>query len=206
MLVSPDYPQRLDLTIGQGSTFAPAALRWQDRPLVFKMITAITKAAPPVLTITGHGLPDGYPALVTSVQGMTQINARHTPPWDTDYVCPTVINANSVSLLVDASQYDTYTSGGVLAYLTPHSLSGYTARMQVRAQQDSSTVLLELTTENGRIALDDTAKTISLLVAATVTAALTFVRAVYDLELISGAGVVTRLYSGRVKLMREVTR
>lgn len=88
---------------------------------------------------------------------------------------------------------------------TPIDLSDYTARMQVRETYESEETLLELTTENGGIALGGTNGTIDILLSATATAALTFRKAVYDLELVSGT-TVTRLIKGEVTVSPEVTR
>ena len=86
------------------------------------------------------------------------------------------------------------------------SLVGYTARMQVRATLESAEALIELTTGNGRIALGGAAGTITLTISATDTAALTAGRGVYDLELVSGSGIVTRLLQGVATISRNVTR
>ena len=87
------------------------------------------------------------------------------------------------------------------------NLTGYTARMALRSAFTSSTTVLSLTTENGRISLGEVAGTITLTVAAADTAALTAPQTgVYDLELVSGAGVVTRLVQGTFNVTPEVTR
>jgi hypothetical protein len=99
------------------------------------------------------------------------------------------------------SQVITYKDNGVAVNLT-----GYTARMQVRATLESASTLVELTTANSRIALGGAAGTISLTISATDTAALTAGRGVYDLELVSGSGIVTRLLQGVCTISRNVTR
>jgi hypothetical protein len=99
------------------------------------------------------------------------------------------------------SQVITYKDNGVAVNLT-----GYTARMQVRATLESASTLVELTTANSRIALGGTAGTITLTISATDTAALTSGRGVYDLELVSGSGIVTRLLQGVATISRNVTR
>jgi len=99
------------------------------------------------------------------------------------------------------SQVITYKDNGVAVNLT-----GYTARMQVRATLESASTLVELTTANSRIALGGTAGTITLTISATDTAALTAGRGVYDLELVSGSGIVTRLLQGVATISRIVTR
>jgi hypothetical protein len=78
--------------------------------------------------------------------------------------------------------------------------------MQVRATLEAATALIELTTANGRIALGGAAGTITLSISATDTEALTSGRAVYDLELVSGSGIVTRLLQGVATISRNVTR
>ncbi len=85
------------------------------------------------------------------------------------------------------------------------NLTGYTARMMIREKVTSTTVLVTLTTENGGITLGGVSGTVDLLISATDTAALTILKMVYDLELVTGA-TVTRLTEGRCSLSREVTR
>lgn len=85
------------------------------------------------------------------------------------------------------------------------NLTGYTARMQVRADYSSTSTILSLTTENSRITLGGAAGTITLLVAASDMAALSSGSFVYDLELINGA-TVTRLVQGTFVVNAEVTR
>lgn len=194
----------LDLQIEQGKTFL-RVLRWESAPLVYKPISAITKAAPVVVTATTHGLPNGWRAAIVSVLGMTQINATNSPPRTPDFHRGTVIDANTVSFNdINAAGFSTYASGGYLVYNTPASLTGYTARMSIK-DKVGGTELLRLDTTNGRIALDTAAFTISLSVDATTSAAITWVNGVYDLELVSAGGVVTALIQGNVTVTPEVT-
>jgi len=88
---------------------------------------------------------------------------------------------------------------------TPIDLTNYTARLQVRANYPSSTVLLNLTTENGGITLGGALGTITLAATATTTAAIAADEYVYDLELIT-ASTVTRLVEGSFIVTPEVTR
>jgi len=85
-------------------------------------------------------------------------------------------------------------------------LTSFTARMQIRATTEAATALIELTTENNRIALGGTAGTITLTISATDTAALTAGTAVYDLELVAPDGTVTNLIGGVVTIPRNITR
>lgn len=88
---------------------------------------------------------------------------------------------------------------------TPIDLTNYTARMQVRANYPSTTVLLELTTANSGIALGGALGTITLAATATAMAAIAADQYVYDLELITGSNV-TRLVEGSFTVTPEVTR
>lgn len=193
-----------DLVIEQGKTFSKT-LRWETGPVVYKAITGITQAAPARITSPSHGVVSGWRVAVVSVKGMTQINASSTPPKAKDYNKATVIDSSTVELnAVNAADFKAYTSGGYLQYNTPVDMTGYTARMAIK-DKIGGTVLLSLTTVNSRIVLDNTAKTIRLLVAATDTAAITWAKGVYDLEMVSASGEVTSLMSGSVSVVKEVT-
>ena len=86
-----------------------------------------------------------------------------------------------------------------------YPLTNHTARMQVRRTIESTTSLISLTTENGRITLNGAAGLISLSITAADTAALTS-SGVYDLEIISSGGLVSRVIQGTFTLSLEVTR
>jgi len=85
-------------------------------------------------------------------------------------------------------------------------LTGYTADMQIRQTITSSTILYEASTGNGAIVMGGTAGTITLTIPAATTAAFTWNRGVYDLNLTSPGGVVTRLLQGYAIVSPEVTR
>ena len=122
-----------------------------------------------------------------------------------DYHQVTRIDANTVELNgFNAAEFSTYTGGGYLQYHTPVDLVGYTARLKVR-NRIGGTQLLDLTTENAGIAIDTGLKTITLSITATATAALTFSKGVYDLEMVSPIGVVTAIAFGPVSVTKEVT-
>ena len=89
---------------------------------------------------------------------------------------------------------------------TPIDLSGYTARMMIRKNITDAEPQIELTTENGRMAMTGATGVIELTIEEADTAALDFTSGVYDLEIISGSGFVTRLLEGEVELSKEVTR
>lgn len=85
-------------------------------------------------------------------------------------------------------------------------LSGCTARMQLRPAYASSTVVLEASTSNGRIALNGPAGEIVITVAAADTAAIAAAVYVYDLELTFAGGIVEKAAHGTITVVPEVTR
>jgi hypothetical protein len=88
----------------------------------------------------------------------------------------------------------------------PVNLTNWTARLQARVDVEDTETVLTLTTENGGITLGGALGTISLDRTATQTALLPAGTYVYDLELISGVGAVTRLVQGELDISAEVTR
>ncbi len=195
-----------DLTINKGKTFKQK-VRWETTPIVYKPITGISQAAPALITCVAHGVPDGWRVAVTSTKGMTQINAANRPPKGKDYHEAAVKTSSTIELNdVNAAEYSAYLSGGYIQYNTPVDLTGYTARMSLRASDKPGTVeLLRLDTATGGIVIDNSVKTVTIVIAAAVTAALTFSKALYDLEMINAAGEVFLMLSGAVIVINEIT-
>ena len=193
-----------DLTIKQGKTFRHV-IRWETTPIVYKAISAISKSAPVSLAVTGHGMPDGWNAAIVSVQGMTQINAQNTPPKESDYHKSTVIDGNTIEFNdINAADYSTYRSGGYLQYNTPKDLAGYSARMSIKTKV-GGTELESFNSTAEDIVIDNTDKTITILISATDTAAMTWTNGEYELEMVDANGEVTQLLTGRVTVEREIT-
>ena len=88
---------------------------------------------------------------------------------------------------------------------TAVNLTGYTARLQARVDVEDTETVLSLTSGAG-ITLGGAAGTITLNQTATQTALLPAGTYIYDLELVSGGGVVTRLVQGELIVSAEVTR
>ena len=89
----------------------------------------------------------------------------------------------------------------------PVDLTGCRARMHVREEIESSTVLLEFTTENGGIVLGGTTGRIEYaILTPLMSAAINWLAAGYDLEIIFPDGSVHRKIAGSVAVSREYTR
>jgi len=97
-------------------------------------------------------------------------------------------------------------SCGCSSSLTPVNLTGFTAAMQIRQTVQSSTILYTASTTGGQIVLGGTAGTIALTIPAADTSGFSWIRGVYDMNLTSSGGIVTRLIQGNVIVSPEVTR
>ena len=82
------------------------------------------------------------------------------------------------------------------------SLSGYSAASQFRSTHESSTVVGTITSTVSNAS----AGQITLSMTATQTGAIDEGIYVYDVEITSGAGAVTRIMQGKVTLTPQVTR
>lgn len=90
----------------------------------------------------------------------------------------------------------------------PIPLAGLTARMHIRQKVDDPTIVVALTTGNGRIILTDPGQ-IRLLVDAVTTSAIAITSGVHDIEIVDPGQTperVTRLLKGTVTVSKEVTR
>ncbi len=86
-------------------------------------------------------------------------------------------------------------------------LTDYVGRMQMRSSASSDVILFQ-TPSNGLITITPGEETslIQLDITAEVTTAWDWVAAVYDIEIVSPEGAVTRVLQGSVKVDPEVTR
>lgn len=105
-------------------------------------------------------------------------------------------------------------------------IEGFTGRMQIRPEADSDDVIVELTTENGRMALTNGSIALDVSHAVEIDTSgcarvgsrqepdpyggapfrATGRLAVFDIELVSPAGLVSRAFSGDVVFSKNVTR
>lgn len=188
-------PAKLDLHIVQGSTLRDTLRLMQPR-YEYRPITAL--GGSPLHLTVDHGLPGNWLVWVEGVSGMQGINRS---PRERPHRV-TVIDADTLEINA-LSAFGLNPSGGQLIYKPPVDLTGATARMQIRAGLGGA-VLLELTTENGGLAITGPG-TLTRTLSATETAALTWTDGVYDLEVEYADGTVQRYLQGTVTVSREVT-
>ena len=194
-------PVKINFKVYQGSTFREV-FRWESSTKVYVPIQAIAKSAPVLITTSEpHGIPVGWRARVTGVSGMKEINSTVD-----EYHLVTATTINSLEFNeINATTFTNYTSGGIVEYNQPVALNGYTGKMQLRLKLDSTDVILELTTENGGIVIDNNYYTITIQMTDEQTAAFNFQTAVYSLELEKN-GEVVAFCNGNLTLIKEVTR
>lgn len=88
---------------------------------------------------------------------------------------------------------------------TAINLTGYTAALQIRDTYADSTTDLSLTSSSG-ITITAATGTLDVHATAAQTGAITAGNYVYDLEITSSGGVVTRLVQGKIVISPQVTR
>lgn len=86
-------------------------------------------------------------------------------------------------------------------------LTGYTARMKIKTDIDDTVAQLEVDTTSGELAIDNDPTTgeITLTLSAAQTDAIT-TDCVYDIEIESSGGEVTKILKGKFKLYETVTK
>lgn len=199
-------PIEQDIELFQGATYA-SSLQWCNPNPTFQIIANVQVGLPTLLTVPNHGLTgtNPIPAWITNVRGPSDLNTKGYRD-----VCPrfvTVVDANTLAVDFDSGSLPAWQGGGVLTTYAPMNLTGYTARMQLRPAPGDQTVLLELNTTNGGIAIAGASGTIALLVTGAQTEAMTFTHCAYDLQLTAPDGVtVTRLAEGSVNVSQAVTQ
>ena len=195
-----------DIELRRGATFV-LPVRWETTPWLYAAIASISLTAPVAITSAAHTIPDGWNVAVVDAKGLTQLNAKNNPPKDSDMRRATVVSATQIQFNeISAAAFGKHQAGsGYLAWLTPHTLTGYTARMQIK-DRIGGTVLASLTSlPGGGIVLDDAGKVIEITITAEQSEAFAWTSAVYDLELVSAAGKVTPLLEGAASVSGEVT-
>lgn len=195
-----------NLIIIKGKTLS-RVIRWAAAPYLYKPITAITQAAPVAITSASHGIPDGWQVAVVSVKGMTQINMA-VPASAAEFTSvthkATASGANAITINdINSAGYSAYTSGGYIQLLSPVDMAGFTARMSIKDRL-GGTELLRADTSNGRIAIDNANKTITITIESAATAAITWTKGVYDFEMLAPAVAVTALVAGKTYVIAAV--
>lgn len=193
----------LKLKIKQGATYIKQ-LRWEAEPFVYKPISGIVNAAPVVLHVPAHGLLLDQLFAVQNAGGMSEINNKDAASLK-DWYRATIVDADHIEInKINSTGFKPFTTGGNIMYRSVVDLTGYTARMLIR-DRIGGTLLHTLNTTLGNITIDNATKFITLTITAAETEAFTWKKGVYDLEMVSPAGIVTSILEGEVFVAKEVT-
>lgn len=115
----------IDLCIPKGKTFEFGLMYASDLQ-VHIPIAAIPSLAPVRLTVPNHGMPDGWPFDIQSMRRPEQLVGEG--------FIATVIDANTIELnhLVAGTDWRPWTGDGVVSYLKPADIIGWSARAMFR--------------------------------------------------------------------------
>lgn len=193
----------LKLKIKQGATYIKQ-FRWEAEPFVYKQISGITNAAPVVLHVPAHGLLIDQLFAVQNAGGMAEINTKDASSLK-DWYRATIVDPDHIEInKINSTGFKPFTTGGNILYRSVVDLTGYTARMLIR-DRIGGNILHTMTTELGNIAIDNANKFITLTFTDTETELFSWKKGVYDLEMVSPAGIVTSILEGEVYVSKEVT-
>jgi len=173
--------QTHDIEIDRGKTFAQSYL-YASEKVVYKPITAVVATAPYRLTVTAHGLPDGWPVRIEGAKAPVELNTS----GENDYLIATVIDANTIEFNgLNGSAWKAYSSGGLLVYNEPAPLTGWIARAQMRTKIKGALLFTwhsdPVTSPDGLITIDG--PTLTLHMTAAVSAALPWGKGFYEIEI-----------------------
>ena len=198
------------LKIRKGKTFSHV-IRYGIKPFIYKAITNIDQSAPARVEAVSHGIVDGWPVAIVSVEGMREINAEYDPPRPTEYRQATVVDADTIEFNdINASQFKAYVSGGYLQFYTPVDLVGSTPRMVVQTREGGE-IIASSSAEHildgalaVSVAVDNPLKTISFVFSDEVTSAITQKSAIFKCELEDSLGAKHYLGSGDIEFSDEI--
>ena len=195
----------LELKILQGKTLT-LALKFAGEDLVYKPVSAIVSLAPARLTVTGHNLPAEWPVRVESAKAPLEIN---TAPGQ--WKLATKVDANTLEFNdMNLTAATAFVGPAVLIYQRPEPMTGWKIRAQFRAEPGGP-VLLDASSDvadspDGTITIDHTNCSFELTFTDEITAAITWLKCVYDIEAILPDGSVTQIIApSKAVVEKEIT-
>lgn len=186
-------PACLPMRLIRGSTYRDTR-RLMQPPKEYRPLTAIDATAPIRLTAPDHGLSSDWLAWVSGTTGVQDLNRE--PPRQLPHRVE-VIDASTLEInAVNAVGLKPVAGAGQLIYQPPIDLTGATARLIIREQEEGGDQLLVLTTGAG---IDITAPgTLAVEISAADTAGITWTSGWYHLEITFADGTVSRFFQGPV--------
>lgn len=186
-------PACLPMRLIRGATYRDTR-RLMQPPKEYRPLTEISATAPLRMTVPAHGLAGDWLAWVVGTTGLPDLNREPVRqlPHRVEVVDVDTLEINRLSgagLRPDAG-------AGQLIYQPPVDLTGATARLVIREQEEGGAQLLELTMGSG---ITSTAPgTLAVEIDAEATQAITWTTGWYHLEVIFPDGTVSRFFRGPV--------
>lgn len=186
-------PACLPLRLIRGATYRDTR-RLMQPPKEYRPLAGVSVTAPVRLTAPGHGLAGDWLVWVTGTTGLPDLNRE--PPRQLPHRVE-VIDADTLEInRLSAAGFNPSPGAGQLIYQPPVDLTGATARMTFRSQEEGGEELLVLATGTG---ITETAPgTLTVEIAAEVTSGITWTSAWYHLEITFPDGTVSRFFRGPV--------
>lgn len=181
-------PARLDLPVIPGATLQQPLLLMQPT-YTYKPITEIQQTAPLRMTVPAHALPGNW---MTWAEGIQQGASLNLDKGTTVGRMTRVIDADTVEFN-DINGLALRASGGVLVYQLPVDLTGMGIRVEIRGEGAEPIVL----TLGAGITVTGLGQLLMVLTAEQ-TAAITWTRGEWDLDLTYTDGRVERWLRGEV--------
>lgn len=150
---------------------------------------------------------NGTTVTFTAVNGFTvgqTVSITGVLPSQYNFQNVTVASATANTFTITNSATGVYISGG-LAY-SPVNLTGYTAELQIRSYPNSDPELTLSTDAGEGITITALTGNVECHATAAQTRSIDAGTYVYDIEITSSTGIVTRLAQGQVIVSPEVTK
>ena len=186
-------PACLPMRLIRGATYRDTR-RLMQPPKEYRPLTAISATAPLRLTVPDHGLAGDWLAWVVGTTGLPDLNREPVRqlPHRVEVVDVDTLEINRLS----GAGLKPTAGAGQLIYQPPVDLTGATARLVIREQEEGGSQLLELTTGSG---ITTTAPgTLAVEIDAEATQAITWTSGWYHLEVVFPDGTVSRFFRGPV--------
>ncbi len=181
-------PARLDLPIIPGATLQQPLLLMQPT-YTYKPITAIQQTAPLKMTVPGHGLPGEW---MTWCEGVQQGQGLNLDKATAVGRMTRVVDADTVEFN-DINGLQLKASGGVLVFQLPVDLTGMVPRVEIRGD-GADPIVLTLGDGLNVTGLGQ----LLIVLTPEQTAAITWTRGEWDLDLTYTDGRVERWLRGEV--------
>lgn len=186
-------PACLPMRLIRGATYRDTR-RLMQPPKEYRPLTAISATAPVRLTVPAHGLAGDWLAWVIGTTGLPDLNRE--PPRQLPHRVE-VIDADTLEInQLSGAGAKPAAGAGQLIYQPPVDLTGATARLVIREQEEGGSQLLELTTGSG--ITSSAPGTLAVEIDAEATQAIAWTTGWYHLEVIFPDGTVSRFFRGPV--------